>query len=158
MYKIRRRENPRICVSSPQDNCGTLPCAYSNLSFSFRRKADSFPLLGRGRSCACISKLQMRGEGSSRREKPLTNLTPQRLNVLTSLLNCKTCCHCERSEAIQPCCHCARGKCNDAQSQGFVEPEFWIASSNSVLLAMTRKAVGCIAMHQNTAGGKLCCQ
>ena len=38
------------------------------------------------------------------------------------------------------------------------EPKFWIASLTSVLLAMTRKAVGCIAMHQNTAGGKLCCQ
>ena len=61
---------------------------------------------------------------------------------------------CERGRPIASLCHYTL----NTQSQGSVEPEFWIASLNSVLLAMTRKAVGCIAMHQNTAGGKLCCQ
>ena len=61
---------------------------------------------------------------------------------------------CERGRPIASLCHYAL----NTQSQGSVEPKFWIASLTSVLLAMTRKAVGCIAMHQNTAGGKLCCQ
>ena len=41
---------------------------------------DYSPLLGRGRSCACTSKLQMRGEGSSRRENPVTGCLPLQKN------------------------------------------------------------------------------
>ena len=69
------------------------------LSFKFVCALFQFselsPLLGRGRSCACVSKLQMRGEGLIQRK----------------IERNKVCCN-------APTCSCsAQGKCHDAQSQ-----------------------------------------